>query len=63
MIASGSAPIAADVLDFLKIAFGGDVLEGKPTILSIRLYANDICFLTRLRHDRELWYLPQRLRN
>lgn len=28
MLTSGSAPISGEVLDFLKIAFGHDVLEG-----------------------------------
>lgn len=29
VLTSGSAPIAAEVLDFLKIAFACDVMEGK----------------------------------
>ena len=45
MIFSGSAPISADVMDFLKIAFGCDVIEGEGIFhLILRLY-----MLTHLR--------------
>jgi hypothetical protein len=53
MIGCGSAPIAPEVLDFLKIAFGGDVMEGKHIMLD-DLNVNDKCVDARLRHDREL---------
>jgi len=40
MLSSGSAPIAAEVLDFLKIAFGGHVIEGISVFLIHQLYLN-----------------------
>lgn len=30
VVTTGSAPISAEVLDFLKIALGCDIFEGKP---------------------------------
>jgi long-chain acyl-CoA synthetase len=32
MVTCGSAPISAEVLDFLKIAVGGEVFEGQSVV-------------------------------
>ena len=40
-VSTGSAPISAEVLDFVKITFGCDVLEGRLEKLFICEYETD----------------------
>lgn len=35
LVSCGSAPISSEVMDFLKIAFGGTVTEGEFTIMAV----------------------------
>ena len=49
LITSGSAPISVEVMDFLKIAFAADVIEGQFSFYSIPSFSLTLSYRVRIQ--------------
>jgi long-chain acyl-CoA synthetase len=51
LLSSGSAPLSADVMDFLKVALGCHVIEGNTQSLPLSRHVHVLTAFDRVRHD------------